>query len=132
MRRMILLFGLAVSSASSAEDIADAVDRMLATSLTDPLSAIDYRVSGAVSCKAVLPPDEYAGHDQCVCYSINAKNSFGGYAGSQLYAAAYIGDSRWYIVIPVASIDPPASDSECSRARMTIRPASKIAERVPK
>ena len=49
------------------------------------MSAIQYRVSGIVDCFKVSQFASVTNYAErgCLCYSINSKNSYGGYTGSE-------------------------------------------------
>jgi hypothetical protein len=77
-----------------------AVDKMLASSLKDPMSAMQYRVSGVFSCREVLPIEiAVKTPNGCICYQVNARNSFGGYTGSELSLAQLIAVGDSYVAV---------------------------------
>lgn len=80
-----------------------AVDSMLGRTLKDPLSATQYRVSDALPCEQVLPGvAAQLSLRLCICYQINAKNSFGGYTGSELaLATLFRSDANSYVAIAI-------------------------------
>jgi hypothetical protein len=111
---------------------AEAVDRLLARTLRDPLSAIQYQVSDIVSCYAVMADGIAAAtREGCVCYEINARNSYGGYTGVEPGVAILIGDGAVYVAdtAPRSSLLPMAPGS-CVDAHLRPRDASKIHDAV--
>jgi hypothetical protein len=81
--------------APSREEAAQALDAMLAQSLKDPLSAIQYRVSDIRACDdVVLSTITRPAERGCLCFSVNAKNSYGGYTGGALAVARILQDGR--------------------------------------
>lgn len=112
--------------------VADAVDRLLATTLKDPLSAIQYQVSDVVSCYAVVADGIAAAtREGCVCYEINARNSYGGYTGVDVGVAILIGDGAVYVAdtAPRSSLLSIAPAS-CVNAHLRPRDASRIPDAV--
>jgi hypothetical protein len=90
------------SDAAAIEAARTAVDKMLATTLKDPMSAIQYRTSAILSCRKILPTVLAAKvPDGCLCYEVNAKNSYGGYTGSQLGIAELIATGQGYVALSV-------------------------------
>lgn len=68
-----------------------AIDSMLGHNLKDPPSAMQYRVSDVLPCAQVQPAS--AAHPSsplCICYQVNAKNSYGGYTGAELSLATLL------------------------------------------
>lgn len=109
--------------------VAEGVDRLLASQLFDPTTAIQYRVSAPVACKNVM--DGLPDKSMCVCYSVNAKNRFGAYAGSSTYVAPYMEVNGQYLVLPGLDADEKEAGT-CEKIGMAVRPASKIADFVSK
>lgn len=73
------------------EEAGDAIDSMLASSLKDPTSAMQYHVSGARSCIGLIDSNAVTGEVRgCACYSVNSKNSYGAYAGQSLAIAELV------------------------------------------
>lgn len=109
--------------------IPEAVDKLLASQLIDPTTAIQYRVSESLACKGVLDgmPDD----SKCVCYSVNAKNRYGAYAGATVYAAPYVELNGSYLMLPGFEVEGKEA-AACEKSGMAARPASKIAELVTK
>lgn len=72
------------------EEARSSVDSMLGHILKDPLSAMQYRVSDPMPCAQVIPGAAAlpALAPLCICYQVNAKNSYGGYTGAELSVAA--------------------------------------------
>jgi hypothetical protein len=69
----------------------------LGASLKDPGSAIVNRVAGPAryvkpGSLLTIPVTGWAS-----CYTVNARNSFGGYAGARLYVPIYINGSLWHV-----------------------------------
>jgi hypothetical protein len=88
----------------SREQAAQALDLMLAESLKDPMSAMQYRVSDVKECaRMVLSTIERPQERGCLCYSVNAKNSYGGYTGSELSVVRILqpGQGESFIAQPV-------------------------------
>lgn len=107
---------------------ADAVDRLLATTLKDPLSAIQYQVSNVVSCYAVVADAvAVATREGCVCYEVNARNSYGGYTGVDIGVAILIGNGTVYVAdaAPRSSLLATAPQS-CVSAHLRPRDAGQI------
>jgi hypothetical protein len=112
---------------------AEAVDRLLASTLKDPLSAIQYQVSDIVSCYAVVADGIAAAtREGCVCYAINARNSYGGYTGVEPGVAILIGDGAVYFAdtAPRSSLLPTAAATCVMTAHMHARDASRIHDAV--
>lgn len=78
----------AAATSDGHERALKALDRHLADTLKDPASAIQYAVSGPLSCRDVstLKGD-------CLCYRINARNAMGGMTGQQVGVAIMYGDT---------------------------------------
>lgn len=74
-----------------------AVDLHLASTLKDPLSAMQYRVSDIVLCGEVLPAQLTVKPDNCICYEVNAKNGYGGYTGGTLGIVELLPAGQTYI-----------------------------------
>lgn len=114
------------------DPVKEAVDNMLARTLVDPKSAIDYAVSDVLPCASVSDAwDEYPDH-QCVCYSVNAKNRMGGYTGGQLGYSSLMqkpGDV-WFARDGNSVSDHDGIDA-CEAANLQSRPARLIADKVP-
>jgi hypothetical protein len=98
---------------------------MLAGWLKDPVSAMQYRLGSLVDCSAVidgsvLSPKQVG----CVCYSVNSKNSYGGYVGSTIAVVAVepLGETGW-IARPVA---PQLMKAGCSTQPLAPRDANLI------
>ena len=111
---------------------ADAVDRLLATTLKDPLSAIQYQVSDVVSCYAVIADGiAVATREGCVCYEVNARNGYGGYTGVDVGVAILIGDGAVYVAdaAPRSSLLSMAPAS-CVNAHLLPRDAGRIHDAV--
>lgn len=107
---------------------ADAIDRLLATTLKDPLSAIQYQVSDVVSCYAVVADGiAVASREGCVCYEVNARNSYGGYTGVDIGVAILIGDGTVYVAdaAPRSSLLAMAPQT-CVSAHLRPRDAGQI------
>jgi len=119
--------GSEIADDSAQDALVKSVDHLLASSLNDPLSATDYRVSGPVACKLVLPAGQLM-HDQCVCYSVNAKNSLGGYTGVTMYVAEFIGSLEFPILMPGEEVKAAGAEKACESAKMKSRPVSEIAK----
>jgi hypothetical protein len=105
-----------------------AVDRMLAATLKDPMSAMQYRISAAFSCREVLPVESAVKTpDGCICYQVNARNSFGGYTGAELALAQLLtaGDSYVAVSVPRDSMRLQAV-AYCAKANMSSRDATFI------
>ncbi|NJR44240.1 hypothetical protein HC761_02055 [bacterium] len=65
------------------EDLVKYVDKLLAESLKDPTSVIDYAVSTEIPCASLGKP-----YDTCHCVRYNAKNSHGAYGGRDYMSIA--------------------------------------------
>jgi hypothetical protein len=77
------------------------MDVFLATSLKDPTSPIQYQTTNVLPCTSVLPPQLRDKPADCMCYSVNAKNSWGAYGGSKLAVVELLGASGHYLPISV-------------------------------
>lgn len=89
-----------------AEAIRAALDAHLATTLKDPVSAIQYAAGEPTECRNVANVPPQARDSWCVCYSVNAKNSMGGYTGAKLGVVLLLSTKKPYrmIDIPEGSI----------------------------
>lgn len=78
-----------------------ALDAHLAASLKDPASAIQYAVGEPTECRNIanLPPNMR--DSWCVCYSVNAKNSMGGYTGAQIGVAQLVIPEPPYLMLDI-------------------------------
>lgn len=79
----------AVRKASDAEK--RALDLLLADTLNDPMSAIQYRVSNQVfSCSDALPnPHDQSWNDKsCLCYGVNSRGANNAYQGRRFSLAS--------------------------------------------
>lgn len=88
----------------SRDEAMQALDRMLAETLKDPMSAQQYRVSDLEQCgRIVLSTIVDTKERGCLCYSVNAKNSYGGYAGPEFAVARILqtGRGNSFIAVPV-------------------------------
>jgi hypothetical protein len=105
-----------------------AVDHMLASTLKDPMSAIQYRLSEPFSCKDVLSPESAAKvPNGCMCYEVNAKNSFGGYTGSQLSIALLVKMDDRYVAVATGRETPSIrSVQRCASVGLQNRDANLI------
>ncbi|MHB8742791.1 MAG: hypothetical protein ACYC9L_06650 [Sulfuricaulis sp.] len=96
-RGLIFFILLCVSCLALADDTQAAmakVDALLAGYLKDPGSATQYKTSGIIPCKQVTAfaaDGDGDGDGDCMCYSVNAKNSFGGYTGAIVEVAKFVG-----------------------------------------
>ncbi|MCQ4164592.1 hypothetical protein [Tahibacter harae] len=80
---------IAVRKTSDAEK--RALDLLLADTLTDPMSAIQYRVSSqAVSCSDALPSQTDPGWNgrTCICYEVNTRGANNAYQGRKTMVAS--------------------------------------------
>ncbi|HSX60246.1 MAG TPA: hypothetical protein VLF18_08615 [Tahibacter sp.] len=123
------MYAVAASAQQPDDALASSVDRMVAKSLTDPLSAIDYRVSRPLECKLALVELDFQSGD-CVCYSVNAKNGFGGYTGSKTFAAQFEHVGRDLRLMPPIQISDLRAIAACEAANLSPRPAENISRRV--
>lgn len=85
------------------EALRAAMDLHLAMTLKDPMSAIQYMVSDAVECEDVSRTPASLSSKWCVCYSVNAKNSYGGFTGAQIGVATLIRNEPPYLMVDVPS-----------------------------
>lgn len=69
------------------EKARQAVDLLLAETLNDPMSAIQYRVSRPIPC-ASLTAAQQEKDLLCVCYEVNTRDKAGGYEGTRLKFAS--------------------------------------------
>ena len=92
------------------EAIRAALDAHLASSLKDPASSIQYSAGEPTECRNVANTPAQMRDSWCVCYFINAKNSMGGYTGSQLGVVSLISTEPPYIMldIPKELVNQPA------------------------
>ena len=83
------------------EAIRAALDAHLAASLKDPSSAIQYAAGEPTECRNVanMPPNMR--DSWCVCYSVNAKNSMGGYTGAQIGVAQLVTPEPPYLMLDI-------------------------------
>lgn len=65
------------------EKARQAVDLLLADTLDDPMSAIQYRISLPIPC-ARLSTAQQEKALLCICYGVNTRNKNGGYEGTRL------------------------------------------------
>jgi hypothetical protein len=68
------------------------LDAALAESLKDPASAQQYSVGAFRSCDGLTANPMGAYADGCMCYAVNAKNSYGGYTGVHYGVATFLHD----------------------------------------
>jgi hypothetical protein len=91
------------------ETIRAALDRHLAYTLKDPMSAMQYMAGNVTECRkvAIMPANQR--DNWCICYSVNAKNSMGGFTGTQIGVASLMGarPSAVMIDIPRELINNP-------------------------
>lgn len=81
------------------EGVRAALDAHLASSLKDPMSAIQYSSGTPTECRNVADGPVEIRDAWCVCYFVNAKNSMGGFTGSQLGAVSLIGSKPPYLLV---------------------------------
>jgi hypothetical protein len=104
-----------------------AIDRALASSLKDPLSAMQYSVSDAVRCDDLLQIQSTGPQPFCACYMVNSKNSYGGYTGAQPGVVQLIFSDDAVIAMPTPSeLISPLSFGRCFDANMAERDAGLI------
>jgi hypothetical protein len=136
MNRIALFLGLLALSIALAADAAEqsvgsdltaVVDKHLAQTLNDPLSAINYRVSSRVNCKDALAEIEYASAD-CVCYAVNAKNRFGGYVGDKFFAAQFVLADGGLRLMPPIEILEQRGVAACEAGDLRSRSPEKITQ----
>lgn len=110
----------------NADDVAAraALDKHLAASLKDPSSAMQYSASDIVPCAWIASVPPSMNTSRCVCYQVNAKNSYGAYAGKKLSAVVLLNDSAPYVVTDLHTnlIAYPA----CANANLSKRDSSLI------
>lgn len=107
-----------------------AVDQMLAASLKDPTSPIQYSVTRVLPCTSVLPPDLRQKPTDCICYAVNAKNSWGAYGGVKLGAAELLPVGETFIAMNVPTEIMTAANSASCAANLVPRDASFIKDAV--
>jgi hypothetical protein len=74
------------------------LDGHLSRTLKDPASSQSYAASDIVPCNSVsMPPPNYR-RSSCLCYEVNAKNSMGGYVGTQRHVVMLLTDKAPFIV----------------------------------
>lgn len=108
---------------ATAEEAATAVDMMLANTLKDPLSSMQYSIGSPQPCSLLL--GAMSGH--CICYEVNAKNSYGGMTGRKIGVASLTSS-----IAPIAaqsipdSLIGPGVHVACARAGLAPRDAQRI------
>jgi len=83
------------------EDIRAALDAHLAASLKDPASAIQYSAGEPTECRNVVNAPAQFRDSWCVCFSVNAKNSMGGYTGAQLGVVSLVSTQSPYLMLDI-------------------------------
>jgi len=95
------------------EAIRAALDAHLASSLKDPASSIQYSAGEPTECRNVATSTNTMAQlrdSWCVCYYVNAKNSMGGYTGTQLGVVSLInsGPPFFMLDMPKELINRPS------------------------
>jgi len=106
----------------------NSLDVYLAHSLKDPTSVMQYASSDVTECRNVANMPRTMRDNWCICYRLNAKNSWGAYGGVKYAAASLVGKPPIYHVVAVPDELFFGSASGCTN--MTPRDAALIKDNV--
>lgn len=125
----VTFFLLVSMAAPEGRGAADAVDRLLAKNLADPTTVISYSVSTELPCEKLSPV--MAG-GVCVCYTWNAKNLYGAYAGTRTQFAQIVDQDGARIAEIGFDVNRAEALAACNAAGMEVRPGAEISKHVSK